>query len=91
MMRAAVRHAAVARCGRKKQRFLSGLLPKAEAAEVDFAALAEKMTRRKEKLLAGGVPPVGEERMVKASRGKGDSPASAAGRKPPRLPKGRKR
>ena len=28
--------------------------------------------------------------MVKASRGKGDSPAQAAKRKPPKLPKGRK-
>src|SRR3954470_4083920 len=54
------------------------MLPKAEAAKIDFAALAEKMTRRKEKLLEGGVPAAGEDRMVKASRGTGDSPASAA-------------
>jgi hypothetical protein len=68
------------------------MLPKAEGAKVDFEALAEKMRRRKERLLAGGVPPVGEERMVKASRGTGDSPARAARRKPPKLrktPKGR--
>jgi hypothetical protein len=63
------------------------MLPAAEGAKVDFEALAEKMQRRKERLLAGGVPPVGEERMVKASRGKGDSPASAARRKPPKLRK----
>jgi hypothetical protein len=63
------------------------MLPKAQKVKLDFAALAEKMTRRKEKLLADGVPAVGEERMVKASRGKGDSPAQAAKRKPPKLPK----
>ena len=63
------------------------MLPKAQTVKLDFEALAEKMTRRKEKLLAGGVPPVGEEAMVKASRGKGDSPAQAAKRKPPKLPK----
>jgi hypothetical protein len=67
------------------------ILPKAEKVKLDFEALAEKMTRRKERLLAGGVPPVGEERMVKAPRGMGDSPASAAKRKPPKLPEGRKR
>ena len=57
----------------------------------DFAALAEKMIRRKERLLEAGVPPVGEEVMVKAARGHGDSPARAARRKAPQLPKGRKR
>ncbi|HUR53288.1 MAG TPA: hemerythrin domain-containing protein [Gemmataceae bacterium] len=67
------------------------MLPKAETVKVDFPALAGKMERRKEKLLEGGVPPVGEERMVKASRGKGDSPAQAAKRKPPKLPSGKKR
>lgn len=50
------------------------LLPKARTAKVDFAALAAKMQKRKDRLLADGVPPVGEERMVKASRGRGDSP-----------------
>ncbi|HEY1189740.1 MAG TPA: hemerythrin domain-containing protein [Gemmata sp.] len=63
------------------------MLPKAKGIKLNFEALAEKMERRKEKLLAGGVPPVGEERMVKASRGTGDSPARAAKRKPPKLPK----
>lgn len=66
------------------------MLPTAEKAKLDFAALAGKMTRRKEKLLTDGVPPVGEERMAQASRGTGDSPASAARRKPPKLPKGRR-
>src|SRR3954471_24649299 len=56
------------------------MLPKAGKVKLDFEALAEKMERRKEKLLESGVPPVGEDRMVKASRGKGDSPASAARR-----------
>ena len=66
------------------------MLPKAGKVKLDFEALAEKMGRRKEKLLESGVPPVGEERMVRASRGKGDSPAQAAKRKPPRLPKRKK-
>ena len=67
------------------------LLPKARAAMLDFAALAEKMRRRKEKLLADGVGPVGEEVMVKAAGRRGDSPARAARRKPPELPKRRGR
>jgi hemerythrin superfamily protein len=65
------------------------MLPKAQKVKLDFKALAEKMTARREKLLAVGVPPVGEEAMVKASRGKGDSPAQAAKRKAPKLPKRR--
>jgi hypothetical protein len=67
------------------------MLPKAQAVKLDFEALTQKMVRRKERLLEGGVPPVGEERMVKASRGQGDSPARAARRKPPKLPKKRGR
>jgi hypothetical protein len=63
------------------------MLPKAQKAKVDFTALAEKMLRRKERLLADGVPAVGEDAMVKASRGRGDSPAQAARRKAPKLPK----
>ena len=66
------------------------MLLKAKEAKVDFAALAEKMKRRKDRLVAGGVPPVGEEKMVKASWGRGDSPAQAAKRKPPKLSKARK-
>ncbi len=65
------------------------MLPRAQKVKLDFAALAETMSARKEKLLEGGVPPVGEEVMVKASRGKGDSPARAAKRKAPKLPKRR--
>lgn len=63
------------------------MLPKAEKTKVDFEALAEKMQRRKDRLHAEGVPSVGEERMVSASRGRGDSPALAAKRKAPRLTK----
>jgi Hemerythrin HHE cation binding domain len=59
------------------------MLPKARTVKLDFAALAEKMQRRKERLLERGVPPAGEERMVKAARGGGDSPARAAKRKAP--------
>jgi hypothetical protein len=60
------------------------MLPAARKAKVDFEALAERMRRRQEKLFAEGVPPAGEERMVRASRGRGDSPARAAARKPPK-------
>lgn len=67
------------------------MLPNARKVKLDFEALAEKMRRRKERLLAAGVPAVGEDRMAKASRGTGDSPARAARRKPPRLPKKRGR
>lgn len=67
------------------------MLPKAKSVKLDFEALAEKMRLRKEYLLANGVPPAGEEKMVKASRGKGDSPAQAAKRKAPRLAKAKKR
>jgi len=63
------------------------MLPKAKGVKINFEALAEKMKRRKEKLLADGVPPVGDEVMVKAAHGKGDSPAQAAKRKAPKLPK----
>lgn len=66
------------------------MLPKAKGVKVDFEALAETMKRRKQQLLEDGVPPVGEEAMVKAARGKGDSPAQAARRKAPKLPKRRK-
>ena len=66
------------------------MLPKAQKAKVDFEALTAKMARRKERLLAEGVAPVAEDAMVKASRGRGDSPARASKRKAPKLPKGKK-
>ena len=59
------------------------MLPKAKGVNLDFDALAKKMNRRKERLLTDGIPAVGEETMVKASRGTGDSPAKAAKRKTP--------
>src|SRR4051794_32877346 len=59
------------------------MLPKARKAKLDFEALAEEMTARKEKLLADGVPPVGEESMVKAS--------GARATRPPRRRNGRPR
>jgi hemerythrin-like domain-containing protein len=67
------------------------MLPKAKAVKLDFGALAKTMKRRKERLLRDGVPSVGEETMVKASRGKGDSPAKAAKRKAPQASKRKKR
>lgn len=60
------------------------MLTKAKGLKLDFEKLAEKMQSRKEQLLADGVPGFGEQRMVKASRGKGDSPAKAAKRKAPK-------
>src|SRR5688500_18904988 len=48
------------------------MLPKAKGLTLDFDALAEAMQRRKDVLLAEGVPAVSEATMVKASRGKGD-------------------
>ena len=67
------------------------MLPKAKGVKLDFDALAEMMKRRKDRLLADSVPPVGEELMVRASRGKGDSPAKAAKRKAPKASKPKKR
>ena len=67
------------------------MLPKAKAAKLDFDALTDEMKRRKERLLTDGVPPASEEIMVKASRGKGDSPARAAKRKAPKASRRRKR
>ena len=67
------------------------MLPKAKGVKLNFEALAEKMKLRKQRLLASGIPPVGEEVMVRAARGKGDSPARAAKRKAPKLPKSRER
>ncbi|MGV3486519.1 MAG: hemerythrin domain-containing protein [Planctomycetaceae bacterium] len=61
------------------------MLPKTKGLKLDFDALADAMKRRKERLLTSGVPAVGEEAMVKASRGRGDSPAQAAKRKPPKV------
>jgi hemerythrin-like domain-containing protein len=64
------------------------MLPKAREAKLDFEALAEKMQRRRDRLKAKGTPPVAEEKMVKAAKGRGDSPAMAAKRKPPKVRRG---
>lgn len=65
------------------------MLPKAKGVKLDFDALAARMQQRKERLLGDGIPEVAEDRMVKASRGKGDSPAKSAKRKPPKACKRR--
>ncbi len=57
------------------------VFPKSKDAKVDFEALGQLMTERKEKLLQNGVPAAAEDRMVARSRGKGDSPAAAASKK----------
>ena len=54
------------------------MLPKARKLDIDFDALGEEMLALREKLLAEGFPVVGEEKMVAASKGQGDSPAQAA-------------
>ena len=59
----------------------SEVFPKAKGAAIDFDALNQAMLKRKEKLLAIGVPPAAEEAMVGAMHGKGDSPAQAAQRR----------
>src|SRR4051794_40817002 len=63
------------------------MLPKAKEAEINFEALAAKMAKRKGALQKNGVPRAAEEKMVKAARGRGDSPARAARRKAPKLAK----
>ena len=54
------------------------VFPKAKAADIDFASLAQTMTERKATLLAEGVPPAAEAAMVAGRHGKGDSPAKTA-------------
>ena len=56
----------------------SEMLPKAQKMKLDFAKLGEQMLARKQELLANGFPRVGEEVMVAASAGEGDSPAKTA-------------
>jgi hemerythrin superfamily protein len=60
------------------------MFPKTKKARVDYEALSEKMLQRKEQLLAEGVAPTAEDRMVGSNPGKGDSPAQAAHRRKPR-------
>ncbi|MEP6715794.1 MAG: hemerythrin domain-containing protein [Terriglobia bacterium] len=55
------------------------MLKKASSMKLDFEQLGQEMAARKQQLLRDGFPPVGEEMMVAASHGQGDSPAKAAG------------
>ncbi len=54
------------------------MLPKARALDMDMDALGKHMLIRKELLLKRGVATFAEEKMVAASKGKGDSPAKNA-------------
>ena len=54
------------------------MLPKAKGMKIDFDALGAKMLQRKQQLMKTGVAPAGEDAMVAASHGTGDSPAKAA-------------
>jgi hypothetical protein len=56
----------------------SEMLPKAQTMKLNFEKLGAQMAERKEQLLENGFPPVGEEAMVAASGGEGDSPAKIA-------------
>ncbi len=54
------------------------MLPKAKKLPIDFDALGEQMLRRKEALMADGVPAVAEDRVANP---RADSPARAAAKK----------
>ena len=56
----------------------SEVLPKAKRLPIDFDALGARMLKRKEVLLADGVPAVAEDRVADP---KADSPARAAAKK----------
>jgi hypothetical protein len=62
------------------------MLPKCRALDMDFTALGQKMLARKTSLKKSGVATFGEERMVAASKGRGDSSAKAAAAKPAAKP-----
>jgi hypothetical protein len=66
----------------------SDMLSKARALDIDYKALGQQMLKRKKELLSNGFPPVAEEKMVAASRGRGDSPAQKA-KKTIKAPKAR--
>ena len=55
------------------------MLRKARGLKIDFEELGQQMLARRQDLLTNGFPLVGEEVMVARSKGKGDSPAKAAG------------
>lgn len=57
------------------------MLPKAKELTIDFEVLGQRMLARKKELLKDGIPADAEHAMVAKSRGRADSPASAAARK----------
>lgn len=57
------------------------MLPKARDLHIDFQALGKKMERRREELIAKGLPPTAEDAMIGKVHGRDDSPARAAHRK----------
>jgi hemerythrin superfamily protein len=63
------------------------VFPKAKDASLDFDALTSAMLKRKQGLLAKGIPPTAEDAMVARSRGQGDSPARAARKAPKKVSK----
>lgn len=64
------------------------LFPQARRTDVDFVALGERLTARKQQLMKNGVPACAEEKMIAAHRkGSGDSPAQAAKKKPQKVVK----
>lgn len=58
------------------------VLPKAKDMRVDFEKLGAEMLKRKAQLLADGVPPAAEDKLI-ANNPKSDSPATAAVRRKP--------
>jgi hemerythrin superfamily protein len=56
----------------------SEMMPKARLASIDFAKLGQTLLDEKTRLEKDGVPTFTEERVVKLSRGKTDSPAETA-------------
>jgi Hemerythrin HHE cation binding domain len=59
------------------------VIPKAKGMSIDFDQLGAEMLKRKEQLMANGVPPAAEDKLI-ARNPKSDSPAAAARRRSPR-------
>jgi hypothetical protein len=58
------------------------MLPKAKALDIDFEALGQQMLARKASLQKGKIPSDAEHAMVASARGREDTPAAAARRRP---------
>jgi hypothetical protein len=58
------------------------MLPKAKALAIDFEALGQQMLARKASLQKSGIPSDAEHAMVAAARGREDTPAATARRRP---------